>query len=453
MARDRTVLIWSTKDFSQKEHKSVRGNIEFDYATRVCWSPDGKAFIVHKALANAMEVYKVTKRPDGTLGNSQVALTFPQHNEVADILAMEVAVSGKFIMTCNNKNQLLIWSLKGDILETIDTRHGDTYSATLSPCGRFIATTGFTPDVKVWEVKFSKTSNFEGVKRAYDLTGHKAGIYNCSINSDSTRMVSVSKDVEYEKGQLVYLLHTGIYDKKDYPGKIKLSPDGRTVVIASMATLTFFSAITGDKLNTIEDIYAEPNSTSSSSTSLSSAVAVDASDTWGTPFPRCSASSTLFLCYSVIACLDFLVFGVVNDIVAGLLDIVAMVDAREAKSSCFFSVAGRHHSELENEAGIVCTLMVGWQDESFRLKWVTPKVEGNIKDAIFDPSNKLVLTLGDKHVRVFHNVAGYTATIQDLEQSQRKATNSTMRERITQQIKDAKKALENIKKVTNQKTK
>ncbi|XP_042211116.1 transducin beta-like protein 2 isoform X2 [Homarus americanus] len=342
-ADDRTVLIWSTKDFSQKEHKSVRGNIEFDYATRVCWSPDGKAFIVHKALANAMEVYKVTKRPDGTLGNSQVALTFPQHNEVADILAMEVAVSGKFIMTCNNKNQLLIWSLKGDILETIDTRHGDTYSATLSPCGRFIATTGFTPDVKVWEVKFSKTSNFEGVKRAYDLTGHKAGIYNCSINSDSTRMVSVSKDgtwklfdtnIEYEKGQLVYLLHTGIYDKKDYPGKIKLSPDGRTVVIASMATLTFFSAITGDKLNTIEDIYA-----------------------------------------------------------------------------------------------------------------------GNIKDAIFDPSNKLVLTLGDKHVRVFHNVAGYTATIQDLEQSQRKATNSTMRERITQQIKDAKKALENIKKVTNQKTK
>ncbi|KAG7173727.1 hypothetical protein Hamer_G031539, partial [Homarus americanus] len=73
---------------------------------------------------------------------------------------------------------------------------------------------------------------------------------------------------------------------------------------------------------------AEPNSTSSSSTSLSSGVAVDTSDTREEPFPRCSASSTLFNCYSVIACLDFLVFGVVNGVVAGLLDIVAMVDAR-----------------------------------------------------------------------------------------------------------------------------
>ncbi|KAG7163409.1 putative Transposase-containing protein 5 [Homarus americanus] len=41
-----------------------------------------------------------------------------------------------------------------------------------------------------------------------------------------------------------------------------------------------------------------------------------------------TASSTLFFCSSVLSCLDFLVFGVVNDVVAGLLDIVAMVDAR-----------------------------------------------------------------------------------------------------------------------------
>ncbi|XP_045615048.1 transducin beta-like protein 2 isoform X4 [Procambarus clarkii] len=342
-ADDRTVLIWSTKDFGNREHKSVRGNIEFDFATKVRWSPDGKAFIVHKSIANVIEVYKVTKRPDGTLGNPQVALTFPQQNEEADVIALDVAVSGKFIMTCNNKNQLVIWSLRGDILETVDTHHGDTYSATLSPCGRFVATTGFTPDVKVWEVKFGKTGNYDGVKRAYDLTGHKAGIYSCDINCDSTRMVSVSKDgtwrlfdtnIEYEKGQLVYLLHTGNYDKKDYPAKIRLSPDGRTIVIASLATLTFFSAITADKLNTIEDIYS-----------------------------------------------------------------------------------------------------------------------GDIMDVIIDPSSKIVITLGDKHVRVFHNVAGYMATIQDLEQSQQKATNSAMRDRIYHQIKDAKKALEDIKKVTEVKAK
>ncbi|XP_045128986.1 transducin beta-like protein 2 [Portunus trituberculatus] len=340
---NRTVQIWTTKDFSLKEHKSVRGNIEFDYATKVCWSPDGKAVIIHKSVANTIEVYKLTKRPDGSPGSPQMSMTFPQHDGEADVIALDMAVTGKFIMSCNNKNQLIIWSLRGEVMEMVDTRHGDTYSATLSPCGRFVATTGFTPDVKVWEVKFGKTGNFEGIKRAYDLTGHKAGIYSCSINSDSTRMVSVSKDgtwrlfdtnIEYQKGQLVYLLKSGPYENKQQPALIRLSPDGRTFVIASTVSLTFYSAITGDILNNINDIYA-----------------------------------------------------------------------------------------------------------------------GNIVDLLFDPESKLLLTLGDRHVRVFHNVAGYHATIQDLEQSHKKATSASMRDRVNQQVKEAKKALEMIQRVTRVKTK
>ncbi|KAK7066221.1 Transducin beta-like protein 2 [Halocaridina rubra] len=338
---DRTVLIWLTKDFGQQAQKSVRGNIEFDHALHVCWSPDGKAFIIHKADANAVEVYKVTKRPDGSVGNAQVALTFPQHNNIADVIALDVDINGKFIMTCNNKNELIIWNLRGEILQNVDPRHGDTYSATLSPCGRFIATTGFTPDVKIWQVKYSKSDTFEGVRRVFDLSGHNAGIYSCGINSDSTRMVSVSKDgtwrlydtnIEFEKGQEPYLLLTGTYDNKNYPGIIRLSPDGRTISLASRSYLTFYSAITGEKLNHIPNIYT-----------------------------------------------------------------------------------------------------------------------GDIVDVIFDPSSKLVLTLGDKHIRVFHNVAGYIAAIQDLKQSFQKANNSSMKERITKQIRDAEAALTKIRKVTENK--
>lgn len=67
---------------------------------------------------------------------------FQQEDEVADIITFDVAVTGNIIMTCNSKNQIVIWNFKGEVLEQFDTRHGDTYSATLSPCGRFIATTG-----------------------------------------------------------------------------------------------------------------------------------------------------------------------------------------------------------------------------------------------------------------------------------------------------------------------
>lgn len=68
---------------------------------------------------------------------------FHQHNDEADLIALEIAVKGKYIMTCNTKNQLVIWNLRGDILESVDTRHGDTYCARLSPCGRFVATSGW----------------------------------------------------------------------------------------------------------------------------------------------------------------------------------------------------------------------------------------------------------------------------------------------------------------------
>lgn len=337
-ADDRTVLIWSTKDFGQQTHKSVRGNIEFDFAVHVCWSPDSKAFIIHKSAGNAIEVYKVSKRPDGSVGNAQVALTFPQHNNIADVIALDVDISGKFIMTCNNKNELIIWNLRGEIMQTLDPRHGDTYSAILSPCGRFIATTGFTPDVKIWQVRYSKEGSFDGVKRAYDLSGHNAGIYSCGINSDSTRMASVSKDgtwklfdtnIEFEKGQEPYLLLTGEYENKSQPGIIRMSPDGRTIALASGPSLTYYSAITGEKLNYVPNIYT-----------------------------------------------------------------------------------------------------------------------GDIIGIMFDPGNKLLLTLGDRHVRVFHNVAGYVATIQDLKQSLQKATSSSMKDRIKQQIKEAEAALSDIKKIT-----
>ena len=90
--------------------------------------------------------------------------------------------------TCSDKTDLIVWSLKGEILARLDTCHNLTYCCKViywqlvcrstveifctctvhilyrysagnvldlpavlqvSPCGRFVATSGFTPDVKV----------------------------------------------------------------------------------------------------------------------------------------------------------------------------------------------------------------------------------------------------------------------------------------------------------------
>lgn len=52
---------------------------------------------------------------------------------------------------------------------------------------RFVASCGFTPDVKVWEVCFSKGGDFQEVTRAFELKGHKAGVCSFSFSNDSRR--------------------------------------------------------------------------------------------------------------------------------------------------------------------------------------------------------------------------------------------------------------------------
>lgn len=42
-ADDRTVRIWSTKDFLEREHKCLRANVDLDHATLVRFSPDSRS--------------------------------------------------------------------------------------------------------------------------------------------------------------------------------------------------------------------------------------------------------------------------------------------------------------------------------------------------------------------------------------------------------------------------
>jgi hypothetical protein len=60
----------------------------------------------------------------------------------ADLLAIDVASTGRFIMTCTPKNELDILDLKGNLLASVITNQMETYSAKISPDGRFVATSG-----------------------------------------------------------------------------------------------------------------------------------------------------------------------------------------------------------------------------------------------------------------------------------------------------------------------
>ncbi|XP_029651046.1 transducin beta-like protein 2 [Octopus sinensis] len=261
VAEDRSALIWSIKNFSHKEHRYIRAAIDVDHATRVRFSPDTKAFLVSLARKNILRVYRIGKKNDGSIGNFVAAFDFPQYNQ-ADIRNIGVASNGRFIMVGYANTTILVVSIKGDILATIDTHQVTNSLALVSHCGRFIGSSGFTPDVKVWEVCFDKSLLFKEVSRAFELKGHSAGVKCFSFNMDSTRMASASKDgtwklwdtdVQYKKQQDPYLLYTGTFHSN--PSHIVMSPDSRTVVMSHGNKIVVFNTFSKKTEMMMENVH------------------------------------------------------------------------------------------------------------------------------------------------------------------------------------------------------
>ncbi|KAL1132478.1 hypothetical protein AAG570_010433 [Ranatra chinensis] len=265
-AEDRAIFIWNTKDWKERDHKSLRYNVDFDHASHITWSPDSKAFIYNRSNDKLIEVCKVSRKTDGWIASVSKALTFPKvHNN--ETVGLGIAVNGKYIMSCSSGTDIVLWDLKGSELARLDTYLMNNYTAKISPCGRFIAASGFTPDVKVWEVVFSKSGEFKQVARAFELTGHSSGVWDFAFNADSSKIATISKDgswrlfdtkIEFEKGEEPHLLMSGKHKTDNAKSSLALSPDGQVIALASASNLTFINLIDGKIDKTISNIYTGP---------------------------------------------------------------------------------------------------------------------------------------------------------------------------------------------------
>ncbi|KAL2094640.1 hypothetical protein ACEWY4_009359 [Coilia grayii] len=331
-ADDRTIRIWSTKDFLERDHRCLRANVELDHATLVSFSPDSRAFITWLANGDTIRVFKMAKKDDGTFNFTANPEDFPQRHK-AIVINIGIAETGKFIMSASSDTTILVWDLKGEVLASINTNQMTNSYAAISPCGRFIASCGFTPDVKVWEVCFGKSGEFKEVVRAFDLKGHSAGVHSFAFSNDSRRMATVSKDgtwklwdtdVEYKKQQDPYLLRT-VPCKSSEGSRIALSHDARVVAVSNGCDIAMYNAATGELEEEFHGVHAE---------------------------------------------------------------------------------------EINN------------------LK--------------FDINGRFLVSSGDRAIRVFHNVTGYRAAIQDMQAMLKKASNEGMKQRLQQQIQDAQSALDTV---------
>ena len=277
-------------------------------------------------------MYKVLKKEGSDTYTVQPSIEFPiLHSADDDVVALDIDSNGKYMMTCSsNKNDLVLFDLKGSLLQRVDTFQMTTNFASVSPCGTYVAACGFTPDVKVWTVKGSK-QGFDKASRAFELTGHTSGIYHMAWRKDSSHAATISKDgtwklfkidAEFMAGKLVA---SGPVDLLP-TSKLALSPDGKVM------------AITRDK--------------------------------------------------------NILIY------------------ALEPKPEFVTQIENVHTQPINN--------------------------------ILFDAGSRWLITSGDKHIRIFHNVVGYQRTLIELKQTLQDAITQGHKERLEQQIEELKQKLKAI---------
>jgi WD40 repeat protein len=207
-------------------------------------------------------VFKITKQK-GALTVCEPTIDFPKADS-ATVIAVGIASTGKFVMTCT-ASAFTVWTLRGEVLATVETKQTPNSCAAVSPCGKFIACSGFTPDVKIWEVEFSKGGDFHQVSRAMELKGHSAAVVSLSFNGDSQRMATASKDgtwkfwntdVRYRLSEDPKLLTTGEIPETGSTA-VAVAPDSRVVAISVDTSLFIFSSSSGDMMEKLVDVHGD----------------------------------------------------------------------------------------------------------------------------------------------------------------------------------------------------
>ena len=160
------------------------------------------------------------------------------------------------------QNELALFDLKGSLLSRLDTVQMTTYYASLSPCGKFVAACGFTPDVKIWSLKFSKGGSFEKISRAFELTGHSSGVYHFAWRNDSSKIATISKDGSWRIFSIdtehfdVKLTASGKFEARP-DSKVALSPDGKVLAISKDKSIHLYGLEPTQFIKEIENVHTE----------------------------------------------------------------------------------------------------------------------------------------------------------------------------------------------------
>jgi len=183
-----------------------------------------------------------------------------------------IGIGSKFFMSCSEDTEFKVWSLsitpspnsdigKAALLATVNTNQMQNHMAVVSPDSKFVGVAAFTSDVRLWEVKYNKSGQFDQVHRALELKGHKRGINYLGFSKDGTHVATASKDgswrlwrvnVRYNIGEdpvcelVVQTQHANV-------DRIAFNPTKAILVTTSGCTIQFWDTGSGKLVKDIPD--------------------------------------------------------------------------------------------------------------------------------------------------------------------------------------------------------
>jgi len=183
----------------------------------------------------------------------------------SDIVSIAMSESPPFVMSCSSDGELKVWSLEGVVLSSISTHQMANYMGVLSSDSRLISVAAFTSDLRVWEVSFKNTGEFDKFQKVLELTGSKSGFHWVDFSADNTRLIGACKDgswrvwrinVRHSVGEVAERLTVGQMPKD--PAKwISFSPDGKKFATVSGGNLQLWDAATATVIDEIKGNHFE----------------------------------------------------------------------------------------------------------------------------------------------------------------------------------------------------
>jgi myo-inositol-hexaphosphate 3-phosphohydrolase len=108
---------------------------------KLSWIPDSCNLVGVKAADNIFVSYALNNTNESIFTYSKSVFSL-DHCDKHDLISFQIASDNRFMITANNKTDVIVWDLDGNKLDQIDTQTMSNYCVRISPCSRFIGACG-----------------------------------------------------------------------------------------------------------------------------------------------------------------------------------------------------------------------------------------------------------------------------------------------------------------------